>query len=161
MKAGQLRGHRLGWFSPIFCLLLGFAAPSVSAQESYCAEVKIEIKQELTLERQAFDAHKRINNGLDTLPLDNVAITVNFTDENGNPVLASSEPNNATAKFFIRIDTLEGISDPLLAFETDLGNGLSTDNRQCLRRQVYHCRRCLMAVRHSAQCEHGNRYSNL
>ncbi len=111
MKAGQLRGHRLGWFSPIFCLLLGFAAPSASAQDSYCAEVKIEIKQELTLERQAFDAHMRINNGLDTLPLDNVAITVNFADENGDPVLASSDPNHTTAKFFIRVDTLEGISD--------------------------------------------------
>jgi hypothetical protein len=34
------------------------------ADDSWCARVKIEIRQELTLERQAFDAHMRINNGL-------------------------------------------------------------------------------------------------
>lgn len=36
------------------------------AQETVCARVKIEIKQELTLERQAFDAEMRINNTTDT-----------------------------------------------------------------------------------------------
>jgi hypothetical protein len=78
-------------------------------QDSVCAEVRIEIKQELTLERQAFDAHMRINNGLDDLALDNVVISVNFTDEQGAPVLATSNPNDTTAKFFIRVDTMEGI----------------------------------------------------
>jgi hypothetical protein len=36
-------------------LALGFFAPVVHAQETVCARVKIEIKQELTLERQAFE----------------------------------------------------------------------------------------------------------
>ena len=38
-----------------------------NAAEAYCAVVKIEIKQELSHERQAFDAVMKINNGLDTL----------------------------------------------------------------------------------------------
>ena len=86
--------------------------PSTSfAEESVCAQVKIEIAQELTLERQGFDAHMRIHNGLDTLPLDNVAINVSFSDENSNPVLATSDPNNTTASFFITIDSMTGITD--------------------------------------------------
>jgi len=93
----------------MLCALLN-TQPS-QAIESVCAEVKIEIKQELTLERQGFDAHMRINNGLDSQPLDNVSISVNFFDDLGNPVLASSDPNNTDAKFFIRIDTLDGITD--------------------------------------------------
>ena len=62
-----------------------------------CAQVKIEIKQELTLERQAFDAMMRINNGLDTLPINNVNISIDFEDEDGLPVLATSDPNNTDA----------------------------------------------------------------
>lgn len=45
---------------------------SALADDTVCATVKIEIKQELTLERQAFEAHMRINNGLDTMPLENI-----------------------------------------------------------------------------------------
>jgi hypothetical protein len=83
----------------------------VAAQESLCAEVKIEIKQELTLERQAFEAHMRINNGLSHITLENVTVTVNFTDENGNPVEASSDPNNTTADFFIRLDSTQNVAN--------------------------------------------------
>jgi hypothetical protein len=81
------------------------------AQEAICARVKIEIQQELTLERQAFDAHMRINNGLDNLTLENVNIEVNFTDENRNPVIATSDPNNTSAKFFIRLDRMSGLTN--------------------------------------------------
>ena len=91
-------------------LLLGCALfSSALAQESVCAEVRIEIQQELTLERQAFDANMVINNGLTDLALENVVISVSFTDENGNPVLATSDPNDTSALFFIRIDTIDGI----------------------------------------------------
>lgn len=93
-------------------LLFLFLLSAVAAQaESICAEVKIEIKQELTLERQAFDAHMRINNGLDHISLENVNVDVTFADEDGNAVLATSDPNNLDAKFYIRIDTMEGITD--------------------------------------------------
>jgi hypothetical protein len=86
-------------------------ASNSSAGDTVCAQVKIEIKQELTLERQAFDAMMRINNGLDTLPINNVKVTVNFEDEEGQPVLASSDPDNTNAKFFIRVDTMNEIAD--------------------------------------------------
>jgi len=39
-----------------------FLSPATQAVEAVCARVKIEIKQELTLERQAFDATMKINN---------------------------------------------------------------------------------------------------
>ncbi len=97
----------------IFLVLLAafFPAAVVSAEKSTCSNVKIEIRQELTLERQAFDAHMRINNGLSHISLENVAIEVLFTDENGDPVLASSDPNHATALFFIRTDSMTNIDD--------------------------------------------------
>lgn len=85
----------------------------LTPRESFaaCATVKIEIRQELTLERQAFDAHMRINNGLSHIPLQNVAVDVTFADEHGNPVTATSDPNSTSALFFIRIDTMKNISD--------------------------------------------------
>jgi Bacterial Ig domain/Bacterial TSP3 repeat len=81
-----------------------------AAEESVCARVKIEIVQEATLERQGFDAHMRINNGLVDMSLDNIAVTVHFADETGAAVLASSDPGNTDALFFIRVDTMENIS---------------------------------------------------
>ena len=81
------------------------------ALEDVCAAVKIEIVQELSLERQAFEATMRINNGLDTLPLEDIRIDVTFADENGLSVLATSDPNNTSASFFIRVNTMQGIAD--------------------------------------------------
>lgn len=83
--------------------LAALAAPVwASAQDFLCAEVKIEIRQELTLERQAFEARMRIINGLN-LPLNDIEVTVQFFDADGNTVLASSDPNdpNPDVKFFI------------------------------------------------------------
>jgi hypothetical protein len=76
-----------------------------------CATVKIEIKQELTLERQAFDAHMRINNGLSSVPIEDVSVSVSFLDEDGNPVLSSSDPDNTSAAFFIRLDSMDNIEN--------------------------------------------------
>ena len=84
--------------------------PAYAQQDAVCAEVKIEIQQELTLERQAFEAEMRINNGLDSLSLENVVINVRFTDDQGNLVLATSDPNDTSAAFFFRLDSLQGIS---------------------------------------------------
>ncbi|CAB1063457.1 Flagellar hook-length control protein FliK [Olavius sp. associated proteobacterium Delta 1] len=84
----------------VFCILLAgllLAGPAVClADDTVCARVKIEIKQELTLERQAFDAHMRINNGLANISLEAVNIEVSFTDEDGAPVLTSSDPCQKT-----------------------------------------------------------------
>ncbi|RKZ80003.1 MAG: hypothetical protein DRR19_24215, partial [Candidatus Parabeggiatoa sp. nov. 1] len=97
--------------SIIFLSTLLSLPVSVYAVESLCAVVKIEIKQELTLERQAFDAHMRINNGLSNIQLENVEINVSFADEDGNSVRATSDANDTSASFFIKVPSMEGIND--------------------------------------------------
>jgi len=96
-----------------FCLsaMLFGSSIAVATNDPVCARVKIEIRQELTLERQAFDAKMKITNTLDTLSIDDVSVDVSFADEDGNTVLASSDPNNTDASFFIRIDSIDGISN--------------------------------------------------
>ncbi len=92
-----------------FAWMALFAA-HVNAQESLCAVVKIEISQELTLERQAFEANMRITNSLDSMALERVKINILFEDSDGNPVLASSDPTNDSASFFISLDDHTGIN---------------------------------------------------
>jgi hypothetical protein len=77
MKKGQ------GFKKLSVCALLAlivvcipFLSSSALAADSVCAEVKLEISQELTLERQAFDAHMRITNGLTNITLQDVNIDV-------------------------------------------------------------------------------------
>ena len=69
--------------SGLFCWLAMLVLFPVSsfAEDGICAQVKIEIRQEMTLERQAFDAHMRINNGLSNITLENVKIELNFLDK--------------------------------------------------------------------------------
>ena len=80
-----------------------------SAETRICAVVKIEIKQELTLERQAFDAGMIINNGFSDRALSDVSVDVTVSDERGVPVTVSSDPNG-DALFFLRVLSLDGIS---------------------------------------------------
>jgi hypothetical protein len=55
--------------------LLGLSFPGRSpAQESICAEVKIEIDQKVSLERQACEAVLKIHNGLDGIPVEAVDV---------------------------------------------------------------------------------------
>jgi hypothetical protein len=97
------------WACTILCLPI--FSSSAQAAGSVCAEVKLEISQELTLERQAFDAHMRITNGLTNISLQDVNIEVRFTDAEGNTVAASYDPNDTNALFFIRLDTMDNITD--------------------------------------------------
>jgi len=110
MKKGRVFQYGAFLFAAASVILGNGLFTAVSGAETICAEVKIEIRQELTLERQAFDAHMKINNGLTHLPLENVTVAVTFQDEDGNSILASSDPNNTDARFFIRGDS-EGISE--------------------------------------------------
>ncbi|HPC19363.1 MAG TPA: hypothetical protein PL039_04085 [Kiritimatiellia bacterium] len=107
-SALRMKASRWKWSAFLFWLGL-FCGPLAWAQ-SMCAEVKIEISQDLTLERQAFDAMMRISNGLDELSLSNVTVTVHFADAEGVAVTATSDPNDTNALFFIRMDSLQGIS---------------------------------------------------
>ncbi len=108
-KTGQALAMRAGIMFCLPAFLVAAWLQDASATSGICAVVKIEIRQELTLERQAFDAHMRINNGLSHLPLENVRVEVTFADENGNAVLATNDPDHETAAFFIRDDS-QGIS---------------------------------------------------
>lgn len=83
----------------------------LQAQETECARVKIEVKQDLALERQAFDAEMRISNSLDTASLTDVGVVVKITDEAGVPIAISNDPNSVSAKFFSRISNLENIAN--------------------------------------------------
>ena len=73
--------------------------------QDFCAEVKIEILQELTMERQGFEAMMRIRNSLDTFTLDHLNITVNFEDDNGQPVIATSDTTARDAHFLFVLIT--------------------------------------------------------
>ena len=65
-------------------LALSLILPSLlAADDSVCARVKLEIRQELTLERQAFDAHMRIGNGFSHITLEDVTIDIHFADDEG------------------------------------------------------------------------------
>ncbi|RYD35546.1 MAG: hypothetical protein EOP86_08190 [Verrucomicrobiaceae bacterium] len=93
-----------GWLAAACALLLTVLhTVPAGAAESVCARVKIEIEQELTFEREAFEARMTINNGLPETAITDIAVTVNFADETGAPVLATSDPDNTTALFFIRL----------------------------------------------------------
>lgn len=86
-------------------------AMPVLAQETVCASVKIQIKQQLTLERQAFDAEMKINNTTDSGLITNVSVEVKVMEENGTPVAITDDPNASGAKFFIRVSNKQNISD--------------------------------------------------
>lgn len=78
-------------------LLLGYSSGALAA----CAKVSIEILQELTIERVAFDAKLVITNGIPDQSLQDVRVDVVIRDFNGNV------KNDV---FFVRPPTLSGIS---------------------------------------------------
>jgi CshA-type fibril repeat protein len=101
-------GH--GWLLFVVLALLTSLFPRLAhAEDTVCARVKIEIRQELTLERQAFDAEMKINNTTDTGVIENVSVVVKVTDENGTPVAVTDNPNDLSAKFFLRLSSKQNI----------------------------------------------------
>lgn len=93
-------------------LAFGLLTPVSSlAQETICARVKIEIKQELTLERQAFDAEMKIHNTTDAGVIENVSVVVKVTDELGTPVPVSDNPNDLSARFFVRASSVKDLGN--------------------------------------------------
>lgn len=89
--------------------MVGMAGGAHAQEASLCARVRLEIRQELAFERQAFDAEMVITNGLETQSLQDVSVEVIFEDDAGNRVSATSDPSDVGALFFIRVDALENI----------------------------------------------------
>src|SRR4051812_8190199 len=88
------------WVAAVMMFLFGLGR--AVAQESVCARVVIQIEQELTLEREGFEARLGITNGLPTA-LENIQVTLNFSDADGNVVTAATnEVPNANGKFYYR-----------------------------------------------------------
>ncbi|XAH21234.1 choice-of-anchor U domain-containing protein [Xylophilus sp. GW821-FHT01B05] len=107
------RGAFAAAWARFILLVLLCAGPSffglAVAQDADCAEVKIVIEQKLSLERQAFDAHMVITNGLDGSALQNVGVELYFLDQAEQAVVATTDPNATGASFFFRTDSLSGI----------------------------------------------------
>lgn len=94
----------------LFFTAIFFCAKQVQAQGTpLCAEVKIVIEQKLSLERQAFDAKMIIGNGLQDADVEDVSIELLFFDQNEQPVVATTNPDDEGALFFYRTDSLTGI----------------------------------------------------
>src|SRR5688572_7161934 len=93
------------WKSLLYSVLMGACATisRVHAQQPLCARVKIEIRQDVTLERQAFEATMTINNSSADKTLTDVNVDVLFQTSTGVPVEKTSDPSNSTAKFFINM----------------------------------------------------------
>lgn len=99
-----------GWAA--FCY---YAHPAnASENDAVCVRVHIQIDQALTLERQGFQASMSLNNG-GVADLKNVSVTVNFADQSNLPVVATSDPNNTTAKFFIKLTSSDTLPDTVAA----------------------------------------------
>ena len=81
------------------CAALLLSTSVQAMEDTICAVVKLEITQELTLERQGFEAIMKINNALEDKTLTDVKVDVEFLDANGDVVLASSDANHQTAKY--------------------------------------------------------------
>ena len=75
--------------------------PCKLSPETMCIRVKLEIKQELTLERQAFDAMLRLKNLRTDYNMTNVSINITFTDSSGNL---------SNHLFFVKLTDLEGMA---------------------------------------------------
>ncbi len=72
-----------------------------TSPETECINAKIEILQELTLERQAFDARLKLTNLRPDYDMTNLSININITDPEGK---------SANNLFFIKVTGMEGIS---------------------------------------------------
>jgi hypothetical protein len=94
MKARVGMSMSIGsWLLVLFVASLSlFGSTDLLAQEAICVRVKIEIDQSVSLERQGFRATMKVNNG-GAAELTGFKVAVNFADEQGNPVAATTNPN--------------------------------------------------------------------
>lgn len=86
------------WTAPALLAAAVLLSRDLPAQAAtLCAEVKLEILQEATLEREAFDARLVVNNNLPDKPLTSLRVQVVVKDAAGEP---------ADANFFIKLASM-------------------------------------------------------
>ena len=78
-----------------------FPFAEVVAQATVCAEVRLQIAQEATLEREAFDAALEITNQFPNYGLENFRVDVVIKDAAGN---------SADTQFFVKVNSKDGIT---------------------------------------------------
>lgn len=71
-------------FFVLFLVLMWVSVVPAFAADSACAKVVLEIPQELTLERVAFDAKLVLTNNLFNKSLDNLRVDIEIKDQDGN-----------------------------------------------------------------------------
>ena len=71
-------------FAAIAVMMWLFTGGTAQAADTACARVSIEIAQELTLERVAFDAKLVIHNNLPDKDLEDIRVDVTIQDDAGN-----------------------------------------------------------------------------
>src|SRR5215213_3394427 len=100
-------GKRLG----LWMICLAFALLPMQAQQQFagvCARVKMEILQELTLERVGFEATLELTNNDGDDPITEFSAQLTFE----NPLLTTNTtPNDASQLFFVRAPSFENIDN--------------------------------------------------
>ncbi|WP_157199420.1 hypothetical protein [Methylomonas koyamae] len=87
--------------SAVFDTLAGFAdiAATGDGRRDLLRQGEHRNQTGINLGAASVRRHMRINNGVEGFPVENVRADVKFADEDGNPVLASFDPDNTQAKF--------------------------------------------------------------
>ena len=71
-----------------------------AAGETICAACKLQISQQVTFERQGFNATMTITNGLTGVDLTDISVSIFFTDAQGHPVTSTISPSDTGKLFF-------------------------------------------------------------
>jgi hypothetical protein len=94
---------------------LALVFSQLESASAICARVVIQIEQELTLEREGFEARLGVVNGLPSA-LDDFEVTLKFSNANGEPVGAYTSGNGASSdKFFYRVQAGSSIPQSIAA----------------------------------------------
>jgi beta propeller repeat protein len=94
------------WLALSLCLLAG-AASAQEQQTGVCAPVKMQILQQLTLERVGFLATLTITDNTGNDPITDFAANLTFE----NPLLSTNGVNDSSSLFFVQPPTLQNIQD--------------------------------------------------
>src|ERR1039458_1454480 len=104
-----LRFRFLAWWLTLFCLVgVAGIAHGQEQQQGLCAEVKIVLSQQLTLERIGFQATLQITDNDPNNPITDFHANLTFE----NPALSTNGTvNDASSNFFVQPPILQNISD--------------------------------------------------